>query len=242
MKNDHVYFVMSNSLQQLIACGILDPDLANAQVGVSGAPAPSRQPTVVHMQDDYPGIKVRYVDGAGAEADLTLSLDPESDPESDPELGSESESESNAKLEAFIQNQLKHCYPLDQDRRQGRTTVSMSASKDDLELKYYKTVQYHWLYSSPSYGWWHYDKEDNDRLENAYNGGKSTCESIIGNQSFHFDFERMTQRGRSHTTRQILRVTSLHDIALKGVAGSCIEKDDIIQRSKPSQERVEWEV
>jgi hypothetical protein len=98
---------------------------------------------------------------------------------------------------------------------------------EDLNLEYYQTIQYHWLYSSQSYGWWHFSVTDNDALEEEYQSNSTAASIDINGQTFNFNFTRMTQRGSGRNTRQILRVTSLTDIALRGVAGSRIEKRDI---------------
>ena len=96
-----------------------------------------------------------------------------------------------------------------------------------LDLEYYQTVKYHWLYSSQSYGWWHFAVDDNDALELLYQTGNNNGQLLINGQNFNFNFRQMTQRGSGRSNRQILRVSSLTDIALRGVAGSRIEKRDI---------------
>lgn len=101
----------------------------------------------------------------------------------------------------------------------------------ELETEYYRTVKYHWLYSSPSYGWWHFSKDDNEKLEHSYRSGKNVVNLYICNNSYNIDFSKMTQiAGGGHgRPRHILRTTSLGNIVLKGVAGSRILKEDILR-------------
>lgn len=95
------------------------------------------------------------------------------------------------------------------------------------DYSYYQSVKYHWLYSSQSYGWWHFSQEDNEALEKAYQSGKSETELAIGGNQFHFDFDKMIQRSRGRSTRNVLRVKELFDIALRGIAGTRIDKDTV---------------
>lgn len=99
---------------------------------------------------------------------------------------------------------------------------------DDLE--YYKQVTYHWLYASPSYGWWHFTKDDNEQLENMYRSGQKQGTLYIDNNTFTIDFEKMLQQG-ARRPRHLLRTPTLGDIVLKGVAGSRIVKRDILENS-----------
>ena len=94
------------------------------------------------------------------------------------------------------------------------------------DLVYYQTVLYHWLYSSPSYGWWHFSKEDNEHLENMYRSGQKSTILEVGNNTFTINFEHMLQKGVGKP-RHLLRSPTLGDIVLKGVAGSKITKRDI---------------
>lgn len=98
------------------------------------------------------------------------------------------------------------------------------------DLDYYQNVRYHWLYSSPSYGWWHFAKDDNEQLEQMYRNGQQRGTIQIGHASFTVDFERMIQQGTGKP-RHILRSPTLGDILLKGVAGSRISKRDILADS-----------
>lgn len=98
------------------------------------------------------------------------------------------------------------------------------------DLKYYQDVKYHWLYSSPSYGWWHFTKDDNELLEAEYRKGAKQCVISVGYNSFTVDFGQMLQKGGGKP-RHILRSPTLGDIVLKGVAGSRIIKRDILVNS-----------
>lgn len=98
----------------------------------------------------------------------------------------------------------------------------------ELETAYYRTVAYHWLYSSPSYGWWHFSKDDNDKLEKWYRSGQHMASLYICGNCYTIDFTQMTQKGNGKP-RHLLRTTILGDIVLKGVAGSRILKNDILK-------------
>ena len=89
------------------------------------------------------------------------------------------------------------------------------------DLTYYHNVAYHWLYSSPHYGWWHFAKDDNEQLEAVYTQKQPGCQLNINGQTYMVDFHRMTQKGIGKS-RQLLRVTDMANIALKGVAGTHI--------------------
>ena len=96
------------------------------------------------------------------------------------------------------------------------------------DADYYMQTPYHWLYSGRAHGWWHYAKQENITLESKYNlGNGSNCDITINDRSYSFNFTEMTQRAGS-TVRNILRVESLDHIALRGVAGSRIQKSDIV--------------
>lgn len=99
------------------------------------------------------------------------------------------------------------------------------------DLAYYQNVGYHWLYSSPSYGWWHFSKDDNEKLEQAYRSGQQHLTMDIGQHTFTIDFSKMLQQGGGKP-RHLLRSPTLSDIVLKGVAGSRIEKRDILANSQ----------
>jgi len=107
-------------------------------------------------------------------------------------------------------------------------TSSTAQMPNDLE--YYQNVKYHWLYSSPSYGWWHFAKDGNEHLEQMYRNGQRQGSIQIGYNSFTVDFEHMMQKGGGKP-RHILRSPTLGDILLKGVAGSRISKRDILTDS-----------
>jgi hypothetical protein len=98
------------------------------------------------------------------------------------------------------------------------------------DLNYYQDIEYHWLYSSPSYGWWHFSKNDNNILEDLYRSGQRQGTLQIGHNAFTVDFAKMQQYG-SGKPRHMLRTTTLGDIVLKGVAGSRIAKRDILANS-----------
>jgi len=98
------------------------------------------------------------------------------------------------------------------------------------DLEYYQNVGYHWLYSSPTYGWWHFAKDDNEKLEQMYRNGQKRGTIQIGHNSFTIDFEHMMQQGAGKP-RHILRSPTLGDLLLKGVAGSRISKRDILADS-----------
>lgn len=96
------------------------------------------------------------------------------------------------------------------------------------EAQYYKTVGYHWLYSSPSGGWWHYSKEDNEQLEDAYESDEDIVSLVIGNNSYACDLKDMLQvkvtdgKKSLRNVRYIKRVESLDDVELRGVAGKSL--------------------
>jgi hypothetical protein len=107
-------------------------------------------------------------------------------------------------------------------------TPTPTSAPDDLE--YYQKITYHWLYSSPSYGWWHFAKDDNETLEYMYRSGQRHCILHIGHNKFTIDFNKMQQQGDGRP-RHLLRSPTLGDIVLKGVAGSKIAKRDILENS-----------
>ena len=100
---------------------------------------------------------------------------------------------------------------------------------DPHELDYYQNCSYHWLYSGHSHGWYHYAKADNEALETLYrksqqNGGDHTGSLVINNKPYNFNFDNMTQSSSTNNMRNILRVTELTHIALRGVAGIILDK------------------
>ncbi len=97
----------------------------------------------------------------------------------------------------------------------------------DLDLEYYKKCQYHWLYSGRAHGWWHYSKEENIALEDLYRSGSGQAQLTISGKTYAMNFMEMTQR-LGGSVRNILRVDSLEHIALIGVAGSRIQKSDVV--------------
>jgi len=113
-----------------------------------------------------------------------------------------------------------------------RSSAARPTTQAPDDLLYYRTVGYHWLYSGGNYGWWHFAKNDNEKLETQYRqfktaGGSSGGYALkICGHPYYIDFNEMTQRG-SGKMRQLLRVSTLEDIALKGIAGSRITKRDI---------------
>jgi hypothetical protein len=97
------------------------------------------------------------------------------------------------------------------------TPTASSSLSDDLAS--IQSAAYHWLYSSPSYGWWHFSRNDNDYLERLYQSGQQQCSLNVGQNSYMVDFRKMQQLGQGRP-RHVLRLTSLDSIVLKGVAGT----------------------
>jgi hypothetical protein len=122
----------------------------------------------------------------------------------------------------------------DEDQDEALDPAPDQLALEPPDLAYYQTVGYHWLYSSPSYGWWHYAKEDNDKLESMYQTGNKKFQLNVEGNTFHIDYERMVQQGTGKP-RNLLRTTTLKDIALKGVAGSRIQKRDILEQTVSRQ-------
>lgn len=91
------------------------------------------------------------------------------------------------------------------------------------KYQYYREVGYHWIYSGKSGpGWWHFSQADNERLERKYQSGKDRTKLEVSGQTMIVDFNDMTQRN-GPACRNILRVETLKDIYLKGIAGSAVE-------------------
>lgn len=180
---------MNNSIDQLVAMGILDKDFLELDDASIKTGAMAELPSPVHE----PGtLIVEYMDR------------PEG-PEG----------------------------PEGPGRPRRPRSRSPASIPDDID--YYSNVNYHWLYSSPSYGWWHFTKQDNEVLERLYLDYKLDSDNNhptldIGKHNYIIDFNKMTQKGMSGV-RQILRVTSIVDISLKGVAKSRISKRDITTKT-----------
>lgn len=109
-----------------------------------------------------------------------------------------------------------------------------TSDEEDHELsgdiyKYYREVQYHWLYSGLTKpGWWHYPKMDNDRLERKYKNGRAQTKIKVNGHDLIVDFNNMSQiSGRS--SRNILRIESLKDLYIKGIGGEPITRDQLLQ-------------
>jgi hypothetical protein len=105
----------------------------------------------------------------------------------------------------------------DKEVKEDRVDREVKEVKEDRVDKYYENVAYHWLFAGNNYGWWHFHESDNDRLETAYVAGGSNCVLHINGQSYNIDYTKMLQdSGRSK--RSILRVNSLDNIVLRGIA------------------------
>ena len=95
------------------------------------------------------------------------------------------------------------------------------------KYKYYKNVKYHWLYAGRrGPGWWHYSDKANERLERKYSSGKDRTKLKIEGNQLIIDFNDMTQRSGS-SSRNILRITTLKDIFLRGIKGDYITKEEL---------------
>lgn len=110
--------------------------------------------------------------------------------------------------------------------------VHDTSDEDDVndadKYSYYREVKYHWLFGGRSNpGWWHFPQKDNDRLEHKYQKGKSETKLNINGQILIVDFNNMTQRN-GDAVRNILRVETLKDIYLKGIAGESVSKETLL--------------
>lgn len=204
-----------NSIDQLIADGILDKDMAELSLGHTGQGGDrptrfrsDRKNDIVDMMD----LQVEYVDRSQSASGPAASSLPESG------LG------PGPTLYSFDHRPRP---PLPPTRSASYRVDLDELSNESEDYTYYQSVKYHWLYSSQSYGWWHFSQEDNDTLEQAYQSGKPNTELSIGGHQFYFDFDRMIQRSRGRSTRNVLRVPDLSDIALRGVAGTRLDKDTV---------------
>jgi hypothetical protein len=190
-----------SSLEQLVKLGVLDPDFLKL--------------------DSEPG----------SDSDLGLDSEPGSD------LGLEQQRGSGYERRRGYhgtsdRRSLDHVSsePMVEYITRASPAPSVSSAQVPNDLEYYQNVRYHWLYSSPSYGWWHFAKDDNEQLEQMYRNGQRQGTIQIGYNSFTVDFEHMMQKGAGKP-RHILRSPTLGDILLKGVAGSRISKRDILADS-----------
>lgn len=108
-----------------------------------------------------------------------------------------------------------------------------TSSSDEVEsdnFNYFKDVNYHWLYSSNSTGWWHFDEKHNEKLERKYLSGKDRTKLLVQDKKILINFGDMTQRlgGR---LRNIIRVESVKDIYLRGIGGSPVTKDKLFNET-----------
>lgn len=108
------------------------------------------------------------------------------------------------------------------------------SSSDDFDMDYFRNVNYHWLYSgNRSPGWWHYPQVENDKLERKYKAGKSHTHINVGTAKMVVDFNEMTQRHKD-SFRNVIRLDTLNDVFLKGVAGRALTKQELMHSNEPS--------
>lgn len=213
-----------SSLDQLVSMGLLDPDflkLDSAVTDISTVDDKEIPPSTVVLSDSEPesdmqGMRARrrrrrrYIDMDSDDAGASAAI---------PDLDEEVDD---------VFSDFRPVLPQPQHVRQqpARRPPSPSPSMD---LTYYQEIGYHWLYSSNSYGWWHFAEGDNDRLEELYQKHKQSSEPVhdltIHGRRYQFNFTNMTQK--SNSTRNILRVASLADIALRGVAGTRLDSSQL---------------
>jgi len=176
-------------------------------------------------------VKLGVLDPDSLKLDLQPEPEPESEPE--PEPGPDLLLEHGSvymRRRGSDRHRLDHVSSEPTVEYIARSSLPAPSPQVPNDLDYYQNVKYHWLYSSPSYGWWHFAKNDNEQLEQMYRNGQQCGTIQIGYNSFTVDFERMMQQGTGKP-RHILRSPTLGDILLKGVAGSRISKRDILADS-----------
>lgn len=212
-----------NSLNQLVEAGILDKDMAELSLGHTGQTSHGEERAT------------RYRGSNRGRDTVDMTLQVEYMDQNEPEARSAPASDLMGSTMPTVYS-YDHRPRSQQAHRGSRTVPQYDPVQsyrvdldtfDDDDYSYYQAVKYHWLYSSQSYGWWHFSEEDNDILEKAYQSGKPDAELTIGGNQFYFDFDKMIQRSRGRSTRNVLRVTELHDIALRGIAGTRIDKDTV---------------
>ena len=120
------------------------------------------------------------------------------------------------------------------DPVQHQSTGRLDDFQDVKDLSYYNNSDFFWLYSGRSQGWWLYAENENEELEKQYKSGGRSCDLIISGRSYHFNFSDMTQSS-GHSSRNILRIETLKDVALRGIAGTRIEKAKLCKPQLPDQ-------
>ena len=205
----------SDELKALVDAGLLDPDFLH----LSTSMVPTRDPA-----EDMPRAPVSFARPAPRQVDngLTVRWHDQDEP-------------AGPATSAFTPYQP----PTHQPPTQYQPPTHQPPTPA-LDLTYFATVSYHWLYSGRAHGWYHYAQEENEALERAYRSFRDgtegpTCQLRIGtgadrSRQFDMNFAEMTQRSGG-SVRNILRVSTdvLYDIALRGVAGDTkVTKEELL--------------
>ena len=92
-----------------------------------------------------------------------------------------------------------------------------------------------WIYEGRNNGWWYYDFEMQDLLEEAWNAGELAIKTTTMSTSLTLviDMRTMLQNGSNGSVRAIRRIatattsasTSSSDILIKGIAGRPVGQD-----------------
>ena len=201
------YITLMSTIKDLIDMGILDADFAEVKGVVPDDPASNPSSPVSHNDSVWVGSRER-------EHEHVFSHEPR-----------------------FTHNNTynrQHQSHDDIDEPEDEL-FSSSDEVEDENYSYFKQVKYHWLYSSKSAGWWHFDQKDNEKLERKYQSGRDVTKLVIGGNRFVINFSDMSQRLGSNS-RNILRIETLKDIYLRGIGGAIITKDKLINDDRELSE------
>lgn len=81
---------------------------------------------------------------------------------------------------------------------------------------------YVWLYEGRNNGWWYYDYDMQDILEDTYNSGKKILEWVVCGQKISLDLVNMIQTNNDNQAMRSIKRTvpqATKNIIIKGVAG-----------------------